>query len=461
MCVRYAQWTDRTSRCIIRKYEPSGLLSGETMKKIRKPNDLTIQEVEYFRNIENEFLKRCRQFGYKEIKTGTIQPLHIYTALGTLSPNRLRRMYSFLDWDGWSGERVVLKPDSSPSVVRFYSDNLYDIQKNQKLCYVENHFEWSDTGENISERWQCGIENIGDSSITSDIETIFIAQDILEELGYDNRHIFLSYPSIIRHIVQTLIFSKDQQSQILDEIKKQRLDQVKNMLSGVDKGSVLLKLLEIKGNSVNYLKNIFQLLKGPEFKSISNDMDRLIKVSEQLDLMKCSYTLDFSLIGNLDYYTGIQFQIFSEASRKSNAEILCAGGRYDHLALEMFRLLNKQSNSIAQDSIPAIGFALYAKNIIKQLFIRKKNQGVKPHIAIYLSRLASESIKIGQLLSDILADMQFTSSLTFSPVEQDTYTQYGAVIEVDHERFQGGYHFLHEQSLNKHILNYVLGEDNG
>jgi len=461
MCVRYAQWTDRTKRYIIRKYEPLGSLCGEAMKTNRKPNDLTIQEVEYFRTIEKIFLKRCRQFGYKEIKTGTIQPLHIYTALGTLSPNRLKRMYSFLDWDGWSGERVVLKPDSSPSVVRFYADHLYHLQFKQKLCYVENHFEWSDTGENISERWQCGIENIGDNSITSDIETIYIAQDILEELGFDKRHVFLSYPSIVRHIVQTLIFSKDQQIQILDAIKKQRMDQVKSMLTGIDKGAVLLKLLEIKGNSVNFLKNIFQLLNGPEFKSINNDMDRLLEVSEKLDRIQCAYTLDFSLIGNLDYYTGIQFQIFSEPLRKTNAEILCAGGRYDNLALEMFRLLKKESHSLTQDNIPAIGFALYAKNIIKQLFVKKDKQGVKPHIAIFLSRQASESIKIGQLLSDILADMQFNSSLTFSPIELDSYNQYGAIIEVDHERFQGGYQFLHEQSLNKHILNYVLGEDNG
>ena len=430
------------------------------MKTNRKPNDLTIQEVEYFRMIEKVFMKRCRQFAYKEIKTGTIQPLHIYTALGTLSPNRLRRMYSFLDWDGWSGERVVLKPDSSPSVIRFYAENLYDIQQTQKLCYVENHFEWSDTGENISERWQCGIENIGDLSVTSDIESIFMAQDILEELGFDNRQVFLSYPSIIRHIVQTLIFSKDQQTQILDEIKKQRLDHVKNMMSGVDKGSVLLKLLEIKGNSVNYLKNVFQLLNGPEFKAITNDMERLLQVSEKLDQIQCAYTLDFSLIGNLDYYTGIQFQIFVDTSRKSNAEILCAGGRYDHLTLEMFRLLNKQEPT-DQDFIPAIGFALYAKNIINKLFARKEQQGVKPHIAIYISRLASESIKIAQLLSDILDEMDFTSSMTFIPIEQENYNQYGAVLEVDHERFQSGYQFLHEQSLNKHILNYVLGEDNG
>jgi len=431
------------------------------MKKNRKTNDLTIQEIEYFRTIEDIFMKRCRQFGYNEIRTGTIQPLHIYTALGVLSPDRLRRMYSFLDWDGWSGERVVLKPDSSPSVVRFYADHLFESQEIQKLCYVENHFEWSDSGENISERWQCGLENIGDPSAMADIEIIFMAQDILEELGFGKRHIFLSYPTIIQHIVQTLIFGKDQQVQLLNDIKKQRFDQVNNILANIDKGSILTKLLEIKGNTVSYLKNIFQLLKGPEFQSITEDMQRFLAVSENLDKMKCAYTVDFSLIGDLDYYTGVQFQIFSGASRKSKSDILCAGGRYDQLALEMFKLQNIHSDERNNKPIPAIGFALYAKNIIRHLQINRQSQDtLPPHVVIFLGQLAPESLKIGQLLCDIMDDMGFSAALTFKPVAKDDYTRYGAVIAVDHERFSGGYHFLYEQSINKHIMNYILGDIN-
>ncbi|KPA14308.1 histidyl-tRNA synthetase [Candidatus Magnetomorum sp. HK-1] len=432
------------------------------MKANRKPNDLNIQDVEYFRTIESMFMKRCRQFGYQEIKTGTIQPLHIYTALGTLNPSRLSRMYSFIDWDGWSGERVVLKPDSSPSVVRYYAENLFEKQEKQKLCYVENHFEWSDTGENISERWQCGVENIGDQSVTSDIEILFMAQDILEEMEFLDRNIFLSYPSIIRHIVQTLVFSKDQQKKVLDEIKGQRFDQVKTMLSGVDKAPLLIRLLETKGNTASYLKNIFESFKGPEFEAIYEDMDRLISICDHLDRMECKYLIDFSLIGNLDYYTGMQFQIFSKASRKSNSDILCAGGRYDHLAVEMFKLLNKEIDQKISEIIPAVGFALYAKNVIRHLrMISKEKSEDSQHISIYLSQLGPDSMKIGQLLSDILADMGLSATITLKPVSKDNYSQYGAVIEVDHERFPCGYQFLYEKTINKYILNYILGDING
>jgi len=432
------------------------------MKTIRKTNDLSIQEVKYFREIENSFLNRCRQFGYQEIKTGTIQPIHIYTALGTLSTSRLRRMYSFIDWDGWSGERVVLKPDSSPSVVRFYAENLFNKQKKQKLCYVENHFEWSDTNENISERWQCGVENIGDQSTTSDIEILFMAQDILEEIGFLDRNIFLSFPSIIRHIVQILIFSKDQQKIVLNEIKEKRIDQVKEMLSGVDKASLLIRLLEIKGNTSSYLKNVFESFKGPEFDPIINDMNSLVSICDYLDRMECKYTIDFSLIGNLDYYTGMQFQIFSNDTRKTNSEILCAGGRYDQLAVEMFKLLNIKNDQKASDVIPAVGFALYAKNIIHNLkTLSKEKPEISPNIAIYLSNPDPDSMKTAQLLSDILDDMGFNASLTFDPVSNDSFSQYGAVIEVDEERFSCGYQFLYEKTMNKYILNNILGDING
>jgi histidyl-tRNA synthetase len=431
------------------------------METKRKPNDLTIQEVHSFRCIENAFMKRCHQFGYQEIKTGTIQPLHIYTAQGTFSPSRLRRMYSFIDWDGWSGERVVLKPDSSPSVVRFYAENLYTRQEHQKLCYVENHFEWSDSGENISERWQCGIENIGDSSVTSDIETIFIAQDILEDMGFHDRHVFLSYPEIVRHIVHSLVFSKEQQQIVLNDIKKQRFNQVKAMLSGVDQSSLLIRLLETKGNSASYLKNIIESIKGPDFEAIDDDMQRLITICEHLDQMECPYTIDFSLLGNLDYYTGMRFQIFSTASRKTNADILCAGGRYGQLAAEMFKLLGISTDKGLPEKIPAVGFAMYAKNIIRHMMTSDHDlTSDSPHIVIYLSHLAPNSLKMGQVLSDVLRDMGFHSTVTFSAIDQDDFSKYGAVIEVNHERFQSGYQFLHEKAINKYTLNYILGDIN-
>src|SRR3990172_7034055 len=141
-------------------------------------NDLLPQDIVKFRTIEETFFKRCRHFGYEEIKSATIEPLYVFTATDALTPELLKKVYSFLDWGGYSGERVVLRPDCTISTIRYYLDNL-SHRSQAKLSYVENHFLISDEGNDVSERWQLGLENIGDNSIASDIETLFIAIDTL------------------------------------------------------------------------------------------------------------------------------------------------------------------------------------------------------------------------------------------------------------------------------------------
>ena len=75
--------------------------------------DLGPQEMQRFRRVERAFLDVCARHEYREIRTPALEPLHLYTATGALSPQLLDGVYSFLDWDGWSGERVVLRPDST------------------------------------------------------------------------------------------------------------------------------------------------------------------------------------------------------------------------------------------------------------------------------------------------------------------------------------------------------------
>jgi histidyl-tRNA synthetase len=67
-------------------------------------------EMRYFRYIEKTFRDVCTGWGYEEVRTPTLERLHLFTSAGTLSPQMLGRVYSFLDWDGWTGERVVLRP---------------------------------------------------------------------------------------------------------------------------------------------------------------------------------------------------------------------------------------------------------------------------------------------------------------------------------------------------------------
>jgi histidyl-tRNA synthetase len=90
--------------------------------RARGMRDIGPDEMERVRAVEDAFASACRAWGYQEVRTPVIEPLHLFTAAGTLSPRTLDHVYSFLDWDGWSGERVVLRPDSTIAAARFYSE---------------------------------------------------------------------------------------------------------------------------------------------------------------------------------------------------------------------------------------------------------------------------------------------------------------------------------------------------
>ncbi len=93
-------------------------------QRSRGMRDLLPDEMDRLRAVEDAFGAVCHAWGYREIRTPVIEPLHLFTSAGTLSPQMLDRVYSFLDWDGWSGERVVLRPDSTIPAARLYAERL-------------------------------------------------------------------------------------------------------------------------------------------------------------------------------------------------------------------------------------------------------------------------------------------------------------------------------------------------
>src|SRR4030066_201489 len=129
-------------------------------QKCKGMQDLLPGDMVRFRRIEDTFRTCCGNWGYREVRTPTLEYLYLFTAAGTLTPGMLSKVYSFLDWDGWSGERVVLRPDGTIPVARLYIDSL-DKAELAKLFYVTNIFIFEETGTANREKWQGGVGVIG------------------------------------------------------------------------------------------------------------------------------------------------------------------------------------------------------------------------------------------------------------------------------------------------------------
>jgi histidyl-tRNA synthetase len=292
--------------------------------------DLTGEEMLRFRSVEGAFQDISKSYGYTEVRTPTLEYLHLFTSAGTLTPGMLRRVYSFLDWDGWSGERVVLKPDATIPVARLYAETMASRKLVSRLSYVTNSFVFEETGTKARERWQCGAELIGSGSSIADAELVSFASDAIKKMGL--QHLELSNLGL-SHTEQDEIFDRilDGKTEALDGLQAEKPWAV----------DALKLLLGTKGNSSGFLKNLRALF-AADIPEVQDALEEFIATIDLLEAMGMAYEIDFTSGKGFEYYTGFIFRLFAEGVNVGG------GGRYDRLV-----------GMMSETDVPAGGFALY------------------------------------------------------------------------------------------------------
>lgn len=311
------------------------------VQRCKGTRDLSPQEMVRFRLIESVFRDCCLGWGYEEVRTPTLEYLHLFTSTGTLTPGMLGRVYSFLDWDGWSGERVVLRPDGTIPVARFYVDAMEE-KGQAKLFYVTNVFIFEETGKETRERWQCGAELIGAGSTMADVELMTLALEVLNRLGLKGVELRLSHADLIRALLVKLGLSTREQDRVFDQILNGDMKTLADIKSRKHKLSRdLSMLLDLKGKSVGQLKDL-KAVAAKEMPELEPALDNFINVVELIEALGYDYQVDIASGRGFEYYTGVIFQLFI------GEEKIGGGGRYDALI-----------PVLGGRSTPASGFALY------------------------------------------------------------------------------------------------------
>jgi histidyl-tRNA synthetase len=319
------------------------------VQKCKGTCDLSTEEMQRFRFIEGAFRESCYKWGYQEVRTPTIEYLHLFTSTGTLTPSTLGKVYSFLDWDGWSGERVVLRPEGTIPAVRLYIDEMAD-KKPARMFYVINTFIFEETGKENREKWQCGVELIGADSITADVELITLSLEVLKKLGLKNIELKLSHAGLIRALLTGFGLSPEEQGKVFDQILDGNVAVLSRLKAETpDLARLLTPLLDMKGNNAGFLRNLKTLFSSslPEF---IPELDNFIGVADQLTAMGVKYQIDIASGRGFEYYTGMIFQIFKDEVK------LGGGGRYDALIPLM-----------GGKNTPASGFALQMNTLMNAI----------------------------------------------------------------------------------------------
>ncbi|MFC2014167.1 histidine--tRNA ligase [Chloroflexota bacterium] len=359
------------------------------VQRCKGTRDLSPEEMASFRLIERAFRDVCLKWGYEEVRTPTLEYLHLFTSTGTLTPSILGRVYSFLDWDGWSGERVVLRPDGTIPIARLYIDSM-EGKGLAKLFYVTNIFiEAAEV--KIRERWQCGAELIGVSSPLADVELITVALEVLKRLGFANIEFKLSHAGLIRALLQKLGLSPEEQTRIFDQIldgNEGALGEI--VLARPELEKALSPLLNLKGKSSGFLKNVKALL-AHDLGGLEPCVDDFISIVSLLEVLGYDYQIDIASARGFEYYTGVTFQLYT------GEEQIGGGGRYDALIPLM-----------GGRDVPASGFALYldplmylikpenlAKSLAQRILVRAEPKVAKEGFgAASLLREAGYTVEI-------------------------------------------------------------------
>jgi histidyl-tRNA synthetase len=309
--------------------------------------DLSPAQMEVFRLIEEAFRKACLNWGYREVRTPTLEYLHLFTSVGTLTPGMLGRVYSFLDWDGWSGERVVLRPDGTIPVARLYIEDM-EKERLAKLFYVASTFIFEGTGRKNRERWQCGAELIGVSSPSADVELALLVLEVLKRLRIEGVRLKISHAGLIRALLARLGLSSEEQARVFDRILDGDGKALAELKLRPKELETLSALLGLKGESSAFVKRLKSLL--DDLSGLSPGINDLVSVAGLLEALGADCQIELASGRGFEYYTGVIFQIFTGKDK------IGGGGRYDALIPLM-----------GGKDVPASGVALYLDRLMEMV----------------------------------------------------------------------------------------------
>ncbi len=315
-------------------------------------------ECEFKLNIENKIADTFKMCGFKPVSTPTIEYADVFENTGGIDS---KRMYKFVDRDG---TLLTLRPDVTPSIARIAATASYNIQG--KLYYVGNTFRRNESYQGkLREFTQAGIEIVGSNDkLSADAQAITIAIRALKAAGIDNFSIDIGHAMFLAGVIDEAGISVESANHIKDSILDKNYVAVSEIADTIENKGVksLLKDLPLLIGNYEILEEAKTRVTNSKSIAALDYLSEIYTIIKSLGLEKY-ISFDLSVIGAMDYYTGI---IFRGYTRGTGFSIL-DGGRYDNMVAAFGK------------SMPAVGFAIKINDIINVINMKKSDT---PHVLI-------------------------------------------------------------------------------
>ena len=248
------------------------------------------------------------------------------------------RVLTFTDTNG---RLMALKPDVTLSIIKNGKDAPGKVQK---VCYNENVYRVARGTNTFREIMQTGLECIGEVDDDRIREVLSLAAQSLAMCS-DRYVLELSQLDILASVVDEVSLDEMIREKILQCVEEKNSHGISQILKeyGIaeEKANSLKILMSLHGMPGQVLPILKELV--PESSAFAVDaLEEAVSIFEGTP-MEDKIRIDFSLVGNMQYYNGVIFQGFIDGIPGS----VLSGGQYDKLMQKMGR------------KAKAIGFAVY------------------------------------------------------------------------------------------------------
>lgn len=277
------------------------------------------------RLIEKSLRETALSFGYQEVATPTFENAELFVRKSGSAI--LDQLYLFRDK---SERELVLRPELTAPVIRFFSNELHKQPKPLKIFYEGSCFRYERPQKGrFREFWQFGAELIGTDSPEGIAELIVFATQCLTNAGLTNFELRVGYLEILKSIMNKSNIQPELQAEIMIIIDKGDLDSLRTELenAGLEQERIdaFLELVQFKYKSSEF-EDRYKIL-TEQFPTIKAHLDRFQKVIYFLNIFGLdNYTIDLGIARGLDYYTGIVFEI--DVPVLGAEKQVCGGGEY-------------------------------------------------------------------------------------------------------------------------------------
>lgn len=342
----------------------------ELPPRVRGMQDIFGEYQRYFTFLKKVARHEFRTNGFTRITTPILEMKSLIVhSTGDSSDIVTKEMFDFTD--KW-GREVVMKPESTPGVMRAYLEHMLEEPQPVQLYYIEPHFRYDRPQKGRYRQFhQVGAEIIGEEDPILDAKAIYTMKNILDGLGLQGTYtIKINSLGITKEREKYLLELQsffENKKHLLDEIDLARLE--KNPLRLLDsKNPDVQELLKIAPKMTDFLKK--------------DSLEFYNKVKEYLQILGVDYVEDHTLVRGLDYYSHTVWEFVDGSGRTQDA--FGGGGRYDGL-----------SKSIGwKNEIPAVGFAFGAERLIEAMMENGVKLRNKDQIHLYIMQLGDEAKKL-------------------------------------------------------------------